>query len=203
MLKPDLITVRRILIPASALVFVVGFLISGLIFFRGKPLDAKAAILSDLASPDENPHGYAASAAAVAISGILLIPVVSAFFGILASRRKLAWAGAAMFTVGLSAAIAIGFLAPVTHGYSVLHIQLAYAAFMGICGGTLIYLIAARASRIAIGLQGAVFLWLVYLYVGPDVFDNKTLLTSLAFWEWVLCVNCGVGLWNLAGEMVE
>jgi hypothetical protein len=32
-------------------------------------------------------------------------------------------------------------------------------------------------------------------------FDNDHLLTGLAFWEWVLCLNCVMGLWALAGAV--
>jgi hypothetical protein len=192
--------VRRALIPASYLVFFAGLMASGAIFFRGKPFDAKSAIISDLASPDDNPRGYGPSAAGTAIAGILLAPAAMMFHQRLRKGwPKLALAGAAMFALGLGAAAAIGIFAPFTHGYTPMHIQLAYAAFIGICGGVLLHLIAARAAKGLIALQCAVLLVLVYLYVGPELFTNDRLLTSLAFWEWVLCIDCGVGLWALAG----
>jgi hypothetical protein len=191
--------VRRTLIPASYLVFFAGLILSGAIFFRGKAFEPKSAIISDLASPDDNPRGYGASAAGTAIAGILLTPAAMMFYRRLRKGQpKLALAGAIMFALGLGAAVAIGILAPFTHGYTPVHIQLAYAAFIGICGGVLLHLIAARAARGLIALQCAVLLFLVYLYVGPELFTNDRLLTSLAFWEWVLCVDCAVGLWALA-----
>jgi hypothetical protein len=189
---------RCVIIPVSYAIFFGGLMIAGLIFFRGRPFDLKAAIISDLESPDDNPHGYVPSAASTAVSGAMLasLPVVS--FQRLKQRRWLAVLGAVLFALGLGAAIAIGILAPFTRGYTPVHIQLAYLAFVGICGGTLLHLIAARGSKFVIGFQCVALLFLIYLYFGPEMFDNKRLLSSLAFWEWVLCANCGAGLWMLA-----
>ena len=78
------------------------------------------------------------------------------------------------------------------------HPQLAYAAFVVICGGTILHLIAAQASTALIVFQSAVFVFLIYLYFGPEIFDNSTLFRSLAFCEWMLCADCGVALLVLA-----
>jgi hypothetical protein len=194
--------VRRAIIPASYLVYFAGLVVSGVIFYRGKPFDAKEAILSDLLSPDDNPHGYGASAAGTTFFGVLLVPAVAVFYQRLRKDHpKLALAGAVMFALGLGAAITIGILAPYTRGYTPVHAQLAYAAFIGICGGTLLHLVAARATPVLIAVQCGIFLFLVYLYFGPEFFNNDRLLTSLAFWEWMLCAGCGVGLWALAGSI--
>jgi glucan phosphoethanolaminetransferase (alkaline phosphatase superfamily) len=200
-LTPNL--VRRVLIPASYFVFLLGFVISGAVFFRGKPFDAKQAIISDLESTDDNPHGYGASAVGMAISAVLLAPAAVVFYRSLQRARPyLARAGAAMFAIGLGAAIAIGFLAPFTHGYSDLHVRLAFAAFIGISGGTLLHLIAARSGQVLIAVQSAVLIFLVYLYLRTDYFfDDSHLLTSLAFWEWMLCLDCGIALWRLASAI--
>jgi len=48
-------------------------------FDRGKPFDLKAAVISNLISPEDNPHGYGVAAAAIAVSGILLVPTVILF----------------------------------------------------------------------------------------------------------------------------
>jgi len=194
----------RVLIPASALIFLLGLVLSGAIFFRGKAFDAKAAIISDLESPEDNPHGYGPSAAATALSAILLAPAVMIFHRRLRNERPwLARVGTSMFTLGLAGAVAIGILAPFTRGYSPLHIQLANAAFIGISGGTWSDLMAARAAHALIWFQGAVFLFLIYLCFGPDFFNNDRLLTSLAFWEWLLCADCGIALWALARAVVR
>lgn len=199
-LTPQL--VRCALIPASGLVFFASLALSGTLFYHGKPFDARAAIISDFESPDYNPRGYGAAAAGTAAAGILLVPAAMMFYRRLRKDRPVpARVGAALFALGLGAAIAIGILAPFTRGYSPLHIQLAYAAFIGIWGGTFFDLVAARANRVLITVQGGVLLFLVYLYFGPEFFNNDRLLTSLAFWEWALCVGCGIGLWALAGRI--
>jgi hypothetical protein len=192
--------VRRTLLPASCLVFLSGMLASGAIFFRGKPFDAKAAVLSDLQSPDDNPHGYGASAAGTAVSAILLVPALGVFYE--RSRKahpRLALAGTIPFAAGLGSAIGIGILAPFTHGYTPLHIQLASAAFIGISAGTWVHLAAARAAPALLILQFGALLLVVFLCYGPVDFNNGRLLTGLAFWEWVLCLDCGLALWALAG----
>jgi H+/Cl- antiporter ClcA len=194
--------VSRRLLLASYFVFFAGLLLSGSIFYRGKPFDPKLAIISDLESPYENPQGYGWSAAATAICGALLTPAAMRFYRLLRKdHAKLAMAGAAMFSIGLGAAIAIGILAPTTRGYTPIHIQLAFAAFGGICCGTILYLIAVRAARGLIAFQFVILLFLVFDYIGPDLFDNKTLLTSLACCEWMLCLNCAVALWILASRV--
>jgi hypothetical protein len=194
----------RVLVPASGLIFLLGLAVSGAIFFRGKPFDLKAAVISDLESPEDNPHGYGPSAAATAVAAILLAPAALIFYRQLRSWRLwLARAGAALFAVGIAGAIGIGMLAPFTRGYSPLHIQLAYAAFIGIGGGIWFDLLAARAATALRWVQGAVFLFLVYLYFGPDFFSDEHLLTSIAFWEWLLCADVGIALWALARAVAK
>jgi hypothetical protein len=191
--------VRRLLVPASFLVFVAGLGASSVALYRAQPFDIKSAFISNLESPAENPRGYGVAAAATAISGILLAPAVVLFFRQTRKNHpRFALAGAVLFAVGLGATIAIGALAPFSLGYSRLHVHLAYVAFIGICSGTVCYLAAAQANRAFITLQVAALLVLLYLYFGPDFLSNDRLLTSLAFWEWMLCLNCGIGLWTLA-----
>jgi hypothetical protein len=174
-------------------------LTSGAIFYRGKPFDPKTAILSDMQSPDVNPHGFGASAVGTAVSAILLAPTATVYY--LRLRRGhplLALAGLVMFAVGMVSAVAIGILAPFTHGYTPLHVQLASTAFIGISTGTWLHLLAARAAPVLLAFQLGAVLLLVFLCYGPVEFTNGRLLTSLAFWEWVLCVECGLALWALA-----
>lgn len=193
--------------------FLLGQAASAAWYFRGRPLDFQAAIISDLESPEDNPHGYGAGAAGAAGCGLLLAPVALVFHRRLRPlRARLAWAGTLLFGAGIAAATAIGFLAPFTRGYTPLHIQLAYAAFIGICAGTAILLAIAagparqpgESGRAAAGmaaLNGAVLVFLVYLYFGPEIFDNAHLLTSLAFCEWLLCADCAAALWVLAAAV--
>jgi hypothetical protein len=139
--------VRLVLLPAAYLTFLIGTLISAAVFYRTRPFDLKTAILSDLQSPDENPHGFEASATGTALSAILLAPAASLFYAQLRKAHpRLALAGLLLFATGLMSAAAIGVLAPFTHGYTPLHIQLASAAFIGVGAGTWLYLVAARAA---------------------------------------------------------
>ncbi|SPE42587.1 membrane hypothetical protein [Candidatus Sulfopaludibacter sp. SbA3] len=194
--------VRRVLLPASYLAFLFGTLISAEIFYRGRPFDAKAAVLSDLQSPDDNPHGYVASAVGTAVFAMLLAPATLVFHQRLRKENPgLVLAGSVGFGVGLASAVAIGALAPVTHGYTPLHIQLASAAFIGISAGTWLHLLAARAARSLLFFQFGAVLIVIFLCYGPVEFQNDHLLTGLAFWEWLLCVDCGVALYALAAAV--
>lgn len=191
--------VRLVLLPASYVTFLAGTLTSAAIFYEGKPLDPKAAILSVIQSPDENPRGFGASAAGTAISAILLAPAAAVFYMRLRKRRPLlALAGAILLAAGIVSAVAIGILAPFTHGYSPLHVQLASAAFIGIAAGAWIHLFAIRAAPVLLVNQLGAVLLLVFLCYGPLNFDNYRFVTSLALWEWVLCLDCGLALWALA-----
>jgi len=196
--------VCRVLLPASLLVFVLGLTISCVTFYRGRPVEFKSAVLSDLESREENPHGYGALATAIAASAILLVPAAISFAQRLRRRSPmLALTGMIAFGLGLGSAIAIGVLAPFTAGYSPVHIGLAYGVFMGVCGGTVFHLIAARASVVLIALQCGVLLLLACLCIGQVSFTNDRLLTSLAFLEWVLCGDCGFALWMLANVVAR
>jgi hypothetical protein len=207
-------SVRGFFLPASLAVFFLGLLVSSVIYYREKPFDAKAAIISVLESPDDNPHGYGAGAAGTAACGMLLVPAAVLFYQRLrAIRPKLTLAGTLLFAAGLASAMAIGFLAPFTRGYTPVHVQLAYAAFTGICAGTLILLVVAalpareagqgwgRAAAGMAALNSAVLLFLLYSYFGPEFVDNSRLPTSLAFFEWMLCADCAVSLWVLAAAI--
>ncbi len=162
----------------------------------------KAAVLSDLQSPDENPHGYLVAAAAASAAAILLAPVAWVSYRYLRKPHPcLALAGAAGFAVGLASAMATGVLAPFTHGHTPLHIQLASAAFLGITAGTWLHLLAARAGRALILFQLVALLAVIDLFYGPVDFRNDRLLTGLAFWERMLCVDCAAALGALARKI--
>jgi len=95
---------------------------------------------------------------------------------------KLSLAAAILFAVGLTSGVSIGILAPFTHGYTSLHVQLASAAFIGIFAGTWLNLLAARAAPALLIFQLAALLVVIFLCYGPIEFNN----------------DCGVVLWALA-----
>jgi hypothetical protein len=208
--------VLGLFLPASFAVFFVGLLSSSAFYFRTRPIDLKAAVISDVESPGDNPHGYGAAAAGTAACGLLLAPAAALFYQRLrVVRRRLTVAGSLLFAAGLASATAIGLLAPFTRGYTPLHIQLAFAAFIGICGGTLILLFVAagmareagrglrRAASGIAALNSLVLAFLLYMYFGPEILNNDGLLTSLAFCEWMLCVDCALSLWILAAVIAR
>jgi hypothetical protein len=200
--------VRRYLIPASYLIFLAGLMASAAFFYRGRPFDPRIAHLG--AGVDRQQSAWLLGIGrrdrdfrnSVDSGGSRLLPALRK------DRPALALGGAVIFGAGLPAAVAIGILAPFTHGYSPLHIQLAYVAFIGIAGGTVLHLIAARASPFLIVPQVGVVLFLIYLYFGPkfsgqEFFNEDHFVTRLTFWEWLLCVDCGVALWALSHVVVK
>jgi hypothetical protein len=188
---------RSTLLPASFAVYLTGFFISATVFLHGKPFVPKTILLSDLASPQENPKGYIALLIATVLTALLFLPVASICHR--CSRRSLIRGVATTaFSAGSAAALLIASLAPVTGTSSTLHIQLAYGAFSGILLGTTLHLIAIRAHYTIIAVQIAVLLFLVWEYFGPDLLTGTHLYNSLAFCEWLLCLDCALSLWVLA-----
>ena len=195
---------RRILLPAAFTAFFVGTLGAGARYYAGRPFDARTAVISDLQSPVDNPSGYGASAVGTLICALLLAPVVWVFFRTLRnSRPALALAGLMASGIGLTAALGIGVLAPFTFDYTPLHIQLAGTAFVGVSAGTWFSLLASGAPRWLLGFQFAALVAVAYLSFGPVEFDDDRLLTGLAFWEWVLCLDCAAALWALAWRVEQ
>jgi hypothetical protein len=197
-------TVRLRLIPAASGVFVAGLVISAALYYPGKPLDLRRAVISNLARPTDNPRGYLFAGIGMALCGLLLVPAALWFFRVL--RRLgggVAAAGLGLFGSGLAGAIFIGVMSPFEDAYSDVHIYVAYATFVLIAAGMLVWLTMAtfaaqRAGRgrglvAALALQACVMAFLLYLTVsmilpfGPDFFNEKSFLRSGAFCEWVLC----------------
>jgi hypothetical protein len=197
---PSPVRLRRTILPACSAIFLTGLIASTAAFFRGRPFDPRAALLSDLASPQSNPRGHLVFVAAVILTVLLFIPAASVFHRS-AEGSRLAPIATTAFSLGIGAAILIAVLAPITTNDSTLHVQLAFAAFTGILLGTTLYLIATRASRVVIGIQFALLLFLVWEYFGPDLLTGTHLVNSLAFCEWALCLDCAIALWVLAAAV--
>lgn len=178
--------------------FSLGLGIAGSIYFSGRVFDARDLIISDLVSPDDNPRGFVVGAAGIAIASLLLVPgVMRNHLRLRVADQRLAWAGTVLTGAGLTAALAIGVLAPVTHDYTLLHVQLAFAAFIGVCAGNTVHLALARQRNwVVLGFESLVLLFMGYLYFHPRFFGNTGLVDSLAFWEWMLCGNCAVLHWS-------
>lgn len=177
--------------------FCTGLWIAGSSYFAGRVFDARDLVISDLVSPDDNPRGYGPGAAGIAIAALLLVPlVVRSHVRWRGVNGRWALAGTLWWGAGLAAALAIGMLAPLTHDYTPLHVQLAFVAFIGVCAGTATHVgIASQRNRALVRLvcfEICVLLFLGYLYFHPHFFGNTGLLDSLAFWEWMLCGNCVV-----------
>ena len=213
-------TVRRVLLPASSVSFLAGMLISTVPYYAGQAIDLKRAILSNLSSYGDNPHGYLAADVGITLCGALLLPVALWFFrGLRGVHRGLAAAGALLFGAGLMAAIAIGVMGPFEQGYSALHIDLAYATFIFAAAGMLILLgLAVWRARRAGGGRGLLVMevllacllaLLFYLLAGESAthgknfFDDKNFFRSLACGEWVLFGVNVVYLFVLANAVAE
>lgn len=195
--------VRRRLIPVSYLIFFAGLVVSASIYYHGKPFDPKEAIVSDLEARADNPAGYLASAAGTVFAGLLLMPAAKVFYTeSRAANPRLTLAGTILLGLGLAATVTLGALSPFIDAYSEAHIQLAYTAFTGVCAGTLFLLAASRVSHGFIAFQSVVLLFLGWIFIWPGFLSGARVLRSLAFWEWILCVDCGIAIWML-GRAVD
>ncbi|HYW48946.1 MAG TPA: hypothetical protein VE959_39145 [Bryobacteraceae bacterium] len=138
--RPTPRVVAGVLAPCAVALLLAGTAWSAAIYYSARPLVFADAVLSDLQSPDDNPHGYLPAALATVLCGLLLFPAATLFQTALGqSHRRLAAAGAWLYRAGLAAAVAMGLLEPFQELYSPLHVLLAYAAFvafvaaLGIC----------------------------------------------------------------------
>jgi len=190
------------LVVASAGVFFGGLLLSALRFQPYRDHGWPALIISDIQSPEENPGHYVYSAAATAVSGALLLPVIASLHRQLRSRhRVLTGVGTVLLTTGACGAIAIGALSPFPVSYDDVHVPLAFLTFIAIVSGIACHAavltstaaaqsrVVRTALRVCLTVQAALIPFLAYLYVVPDFFDGRTLFTTLAFLEWSLCVG--------------
>ena len=195
--------VRHRLIPVSYLIFFAGLVVSASIYYHGRPFDPRQAIVSDLEARADNPGGYLASAAGTVLAGVLLLPAAKVFYTESRTNNpRLTLAGTILLGLGLAATITLGALSPFIEAYSEAHIQLAYTAFTGVCAGTLFLLAASRVSHSFIAFQSVVLLFLGWIFIWPGFLSGTEVLRSLAFWEWVLCVDCGIAMWVL-GRAVD
>jgi hypothetical protein len=212
-------TVRRTLIPAAGAVFFAGILVSALVYFHDQPaVDLRRAIISNLARPTDNPHGYLAAGTGMALCGLLLMPAALWFFRVLrALRASVAALGLLMFGASLTGAVFIGVMSPFQDAYSDIHIYVAYATFLLMSAGTLVWMamvaLASRSRKLraAFAVQAAVALFVLYLTVsmifpfGPDFFNDRNFWRSGALCEWILCAGNVIYLFILAAavERVE
>ena len=186
-----------ILILASYLIFFGCMVISAGVFFTGKPVQLREAMISGLLSPSDNPRGYRIASAGTAICGVLLLPVALLFYRALARRhRVLALAGSVTFGLGPLCAASILLYAGEIDDT---HVYLAFAAYIFMTLGLLIGLalegstvvraggIRGGALLLALAALTAILIFLVYLLFTPDFFNDQTLLRNVAFCEWSLC----------------
>ena len=212
----DARTVRRVLIPVASAAFYAGIMISALLYYADKPaVDLRRSVISNLARPTDNPRGYLAAGAGIALCGLLLAPAALWFFRVLRCLHAgVAAVGLGLFGGGLAGAVFIGVMSPFEDAYSDVHIYVAYATFLLMAAGTLVWMaMATRASRsgrllAAFIVQAGVALFVLYLTVGmvfpfgPDFFDDRNLLHSATVCEWALCAGNVVYLFIL-GAAVE
>ena len=184
----------RHLLTAACFVFLAGMLAACVPYYSARPWNVSDAILSELLSPTDNPHGYGAAVAGAALAALLLVPLVPVL-------RRFSRAGAYLFAAGLGSCLAIGALAPFSEDYSPTHVHLAYATFIFSTAGILVCSFAvwrAGKHRLLLGsivVQACVLVFLFYLFLGPEFFPPGTpWWRSLALCEWSLCFGTAVFL---------
>lgn len=194
-------------IPAAGGVFVLGFMVSFAVKCAGQPPALDQAIISDLLSPENNPHGYGFAAVALAVCSLLLLPVATLLQqGWAQPHRRWAMLGAWLYRIGLLAAVAVGATTPFQQPYVPVHVGLAFVAFMGLAAGLAVCLgvaaCTARAARkwlaVLASLEAAALVFLTVLLFAPAGFLN---FWFLALFEWGLCGLLAAGTVAAAGSV--
>jgi hypothetical protein len=191
-----------VLILVSSFLFFAGLLGASVLFYSSRKFVWTDAIISDLQSPEENPKGYLIASSATAICGLFLFPLIRVFHRRLRQFSRSGTAtGSFIFGLGALGAVSIGCLAPFPISYESVHVPLAFATFIGIVAGIVVYLfLIARAVfqtnrrsgyllSACLTLKLAALGALVYIYFIPDFFTGESWLTTLALWEWMLCLG--------------
>ena len=194
-----MVTLKR-RVGASGAIFLMGMAVSSAVYFSARPVHFQDSVLSNFLSPDDNPHGYPASAAGTVIAGLVLAPTALIFHRRISMiDRWWSAAGTVFYAMGVLAAILIGLLAPLSGLNFSVHLVLAYVAFMSLQIGICTYLTIAaygsksRKLRIFTAVEWflAVFVLALSFGFGPDWWANT------AFCEWALCATIAAGLWVL------
>lgn len=192
---------------ALAGIFFFGFfLLSARYFFAGVPFEFHRAVISVLTSPSFNPRGYLAGDAAMAVTGLALLPGATWFFlRLRTSRPRLARAGSTLFVCGALGIVVIGLTSPFElHTDSLHHVLLAYFSFFSFAIGIFVLLLVlameerhaivaavmkAAALLQAVSIGSLLFLFWRQLAEGRPFFDDRYLLRSMAFCQWALCAE--------------
>ena len=193
-----------VLIPIGTLVFFTSLFIASIFYYRGRSFSPRDAVISKLQSAFDNPSGYLIAAAGTAGCALLILPAARLFFvGLRHVNRRLAAAGSVLTALGLLLAVVVVGLAPFFGPYDTLHIVLAFATFIALSVGLTLCLGLAAWSTRRVGLmlmtliQFTALLVLVYMLFSPDFPPERSLLTSLAFLEWCLCLALGASIVSL------
>lgn len=176
-------------------IFLAGFALSIAAKCAGRPATLEDAIMSDLLSPSDNPRGYFIAAMATMLCGLLLLPAATLFqHGWNPPPRSWAVLGAWLYRLGLIATMAVGTTTPFQQPYVPVHLWLAFAAFMSLAAGLAVSLGVAACSatsaraRFSLATLGALqigaLIFLAYLFVTPDYFQDRRWFMAVC--EWVL-----------------
>jgi hypothetical protein len=189
-------------------IFLGGLIVGSRSFASRTTFGAHEAVISRIESPLENPRGYAAAASALALCGALMLPAVrTVFMGLRQTSAVLSGFGSALLALGFLAEIGLGCLARLWSMYGKAHIILAFAAFLALASGLGICLALAAWLRRNHGLfllaaiQLLAVSVLVYMLFNPDFPPERSFLTSLAFFEWLLCVSFIVSVLALVASV--
>lgn len=197
-----------VLAAVAILVFLGGLIVGTRYFSSGASFGAHEAVISRLESPFDNPRGYIVAASAVALCGVLMLPAVRVIFLSLRETSALLSAlGCSLLALGFIGEIFLGCLARLWSMYDKAHIILAFATFIAISAGLAICLALAAWIRRNYGLfllaalQALALSTLVYMLFHPDFPPERSFLTSLAFFEWLLCVSFIVSVLALVASV--
>jgi hypothetical protein len=179
-------------------IFFGSLLFSAHFYFYKAAFNLKTAVISHLQSPIMNPHGYLIASLGAAIAAVLLFPA-AIFIGrhLVLFHPKLARVGFTIFALGILETIVTGALSPFPNVYEHVHLPLAFATFISLTAGIVIFLVVMlqwgwrrRVWRwglfFSLIFLIAVLVFTLFLYFTPGFFDEKSWLRNRAVYEWAL-----------------
>src|SRR5271170_83837 len=190
--------------------FATGMTLAAVIFYTNGAYTWKDAVISNFLSLSTNSHGYLFACVGMIASGLMLVPLQVFLHRTIHSPHRMARTAALIiFCIGTLGLAAMGAMAIVVDSFGDLHVRMTFATLAGLVAAIITYsgilLHATPRTRspqrmllkVLITLMLAVLAFLIYVYITPEYLSDKSIWTSIAVCEWIICLVLGMCLYLL------